>query len=78
VFERLLRERALVGGERRVDGIDGRADPEPEIGCHLIVARARGMQPPGRRPDQLGQARLDVHVNVFKLALEFELARFDL
>ena len=58
--------------------VDRVAHPEPEIGRDLIVARARGMQPPRRRPDQLGEPALDVHVNVFERALEVEFAGFDL
>src|SRR6202035_4579125 len=49
---------------RRMRGIDGVADIEPEIGRHLVVARARGMQPPGGGPDQFAQPALDIHVNV--------------
>ena len=78
VFERLLGERALVGGKRRVEGVDRGPHPEPEIGRDLVVARARGMQPPRRRPDQLGEPALDVHVDVFERALELELAGLDL
>ena len=46
--ERLLGQRALKVGERGVERVDGVAHPQPEIGRHLIVARARGVQPPGR------------------------------
>jgi hypothetical protein len=35
------------------------------------------MQPSGRRTDQFGQPRLDIHVNVFELAREDKLALFD-
>src|SRR5262249_59392127 len=47
MLKRLLRERALVGGERTIDRIDLVAYPELEVGSDLIVARARSMQPPG-------------------------------
>ena len=76
--QRLLGERALIGGERRIDPVDGIAHPEPEIGRDLIVARARRMQPPGGRPDQLGEPALDIHMDVFERALEGELAALDL
>src|SRR5215831_14419586 len=66
VFERLLRERALVGGERRIDGIDRGLDPQPETGRDLVVARARGVQPPRRRPDQLGEPAFHVHMDVLE------------
>src|SRR5580704_15882815 len=70
VLERLLGERALIGGERAVDLIDGIAHPQPEIGCDLVVARARGVQPPRRRPDQLREPALDIHMDVLEGALE--------
>ena len=39
--------------ELAVERVDRVADPEAEIGRHLVVARARGMEPAGRRADQL-------------------------
>ena len=78
MIERLLGQRPLIGGERAVDAVDGVAHPEPEIGRHLIVARARGVQPPGGRPDQLREPALDVHMDVLERALEGELAGLDL
>ena len=78
VIERLLRQRPLIGRERGVDLVDGVAHPEPEVGRDLIVARARGMQAPGGRPDQLGEPAFDVHVDVLQRALEGELAGLDL
>ena len=68
--ERLLGQRPLVGRERAVERVDRVAHPEPEVGRHLVVARARGVQPPGRRPDQLGEPALDVHMDVFQRPLE--------
>ena len=62
----------------RVDGVDGRADPQAEIGRDLVVARACGVQPSGRRPDQLGEAALHVHVDVLERTLELEFAALDL
>ena len=41
--------------ELGVEPVDGLAQPEAEIHRHLIVARAGGMEPPGRRADQLAQ-----------------------
>ncbi len=56
----------------------GFAHPEAEIGRHLVVARARGVQPPGGRADQLGQPLLDVKVNVLEFTFEGEAALVDL
>ena len=78
MLQRLLGERALVAREHHVDGIDGSAHPQPEVGRHLVVARARGVQSPGGRPDQFREPALDIHVDVFERALELELAAFDL
>ena len=75
--QRLLGERALIAGERGIKRVNGIAHPQPEIGRHLIVARARGMQPAGRLADQLGQPALHVHVDVFERPLERELAGLD-
>ena len=65
-FQRLRHAKALV------------LDPQAEIHGHLVVARARRVQPSCRRPDQLGQPRLDIHVDVLELFRELELARLDL
>ena len=78
IGQRLRRERGLQAGKGGVDPVDGIADPEPEIGRDLIVARAGGVQAAGGRADQFGQAGLDVEVDVFERARECELARLDL
>ena len=52
--------------------------PEAKIERHLVVARAGRVQTSGGRADQIAKPRLDVHVDVFKPAREFELAAFDL
>ena len=75
---RLRRERRLQGMELADDLVDRVAHPEPEIGRHLVVARARRVQPPGGVADQLLQPRLDVHVDVFERAREGEAAFGDL
>ena len=76
--QRFLGERLLIAGQRRVDVVDRVAHPELEVGRDLVVARTRRMQTPGRRPDQLREPQLDVHMDVFERALEAELARFHL
>ena len=77
VRQRLLRECLLIAHERIVERADGGPDPETEIGRHLVVARARGMQPPGRRPDQLGKPAFHVHMDVLQRAAEGEGAGLD-
>ena len=74
----LAGERALIGGELLIDAVNRVADPEPEIGCNLIITRTRGVEPAGRWPNQFGQPRLDVHMNVLECALEAKFAALDL
>ena len=74
----LVDQRRLKRLQLAVDPVDRVAHPEPEIGRHLIVARARGVQAPGRRADQFGEPRLDIHVDVLVLGLERKFAGFDL
>ena len=78
VLQRLLRQRLLVVAEQAVDVVDPVTHPQPEVGRDLVIARARGVQPAGRRADQHGQPALDVHMNVLERALELELAGADL
>ncbi len=61
-----------------VEAVDGVAHPQAEIGGDLVVAAARGVQAPAGLADAFGQARLDVHVDVFERLVEGEAARFDL
>ena len=54
------------------------ADPQPQVGGNLIVAAAAGVQLAADIADPLDQRPLDVHVNVFQLLAEFELAGGDI
>ncbi|MNN39819.1 hypothetical protein D3C81_1538710 [compost metagenome] len=45
--------------------VAGVAHPQAEVRRHLIIAAARRVQTPRRLADQLRQAGLDVHVDVF-------------
>ena len=55
---------------------------KPKIGRHLVIARARRMQPPGCLTDNLSQPCLNIHMNIFKRARKIKCAginfRFDL
>ena len=57
--------------------VDGVAHPEAEIGRHLVIARARGVEAAGSRPDQLAEPRLDVEVDVLVLGAERKAPRLD-
>ncbi len=52
--------------------------PEAEVERDLVVARAGGVQAAGGGADQRREPCLDIHVDVFELAGEFEIAAFDL
>ncbi len=54
------------------------ADPEFEICRHLVIARPAGVQAARRFTDDLFQAGLDVHVNVFEGCRKFESPALDL
>jgi len=69
------RLQATQGGQHAADGV---LQVEAQVGGHLIVAGASGVQAVGSRADLLPQAGLDVHVNVFQLAPELEPAGLDL
>ncbi len=74
-----LREKCLL---QRGQPLDGRialvANPEPEIGRHLVVPRPRRVKPPGGRADHLLQPRLHIHVDVFERARKGEVSALDL
>ena len=61
-----------------VESIERVAHPELEVGHHLVVARARGVELATGLADQIGQARLDVHVDVLERRLKGESAALDL
>ena len=65
----------IDGGERRF------AEPtaiKPEIGRDLVVPRTPRVELAADGADELGEARFDVHVHVFAIAPEHELAALDL
>ena len=64
------------GGADQLAG--GVAAEEAERGRHLVVARARRVQPAGAGADQLGEPGFDVHVDVLEPAREPEVAAIDL
>ena len=54
------------------------AQIEADIKGDLIVARTGGVQLAADRSDALGESRFDIHVNIFKADLEFEVAGVDI
>ena len=63
------------GGIEMVDCV---AHPKVEVGRHLVVPGARGVEPSRGVADQFGQPMFDIHVNVLERAREFERPVLDL
>ena len=55
---------AIQRGDEATQLIDLVAQPQAQVGRHLVVARARGMQPLARIADERGEASLDVEMHV--------------
>ena len=55
-----------------------RRGPEPQVGDHLIVAAAGGVQLAADVAEPLDQRLLDVHVDVFQLGAQRKLALLQL
>ncbi len=72
-----VEQRLLQVAHHRVDPVDRSAHPQPQIGRDLVVARARGVQASRGRPDQFGEPRLDIDVNVLIRIAEGKAAVFD-
>ena len=60
------------------NGVDVVAQVQADVGGHLIVARAAGVQSLAGVADPLGQPRLDVHVDIFQRHRPVEFAALDL
>ena len=59
-------QRALEIEQRAIESIDRPAKPEPEVGRHLVVPRAAGVELAGHRADPIRQRRLEVEVDVLE------------
>ena len=71
-------ERPHHVGDLRAKAVDRLAHPQAEIGRHLVVAAAPGVQALAGLADPLGQPRLDVHVDVLQRLGERKHAGRDL
>mmetsp|Transcript_69589 Transcript_69589/g.163584 ORF Transcript_69589/g.163584 Transcript_69589/m.163584 type:complete len:415 (-) Transcript_69589:1059-2303(-) len=74
----LVHQHALKRRQQAVDLVDLAAQPEPHVGGHLVVAAAAGVQALAGDAHALGQASLDVEVNVLQVQLPVEPASLDL
>jgi hypothetical protein len=68
----------LVGLEQRLEPVDLLAQPEADVGGHLVVARAAGVQALAGVADQRGEALLDVEMHVLVVERPLELLGLDL
>ena len=67
-------QRSLAGAESGQNAVDRVAQVEPDVGRHLVVAAAAGMQALAGVTDFGGQCGLDVEVDVFLVERPGELA----
>ena len=74
----LVQQNAHQAMNLRAHMVERVAHIKPEIGGHLVIARARRMQPPRRRADKLAQPRLNIHMNIFQRPRKGECAVFNL
>ncbi len=72
-----LDQRALQLAQQAGDQVDLAAQPQADVGGHLVVAAAAGVQAFAGVAHQLRQARLDVQVHVFQRQLPVERVALD-
>ena len=77
VFLGHLDQRRLQFAQQAGDQVDLAAQPQADVGGHLVVAAAAGVQALAGVAHQLRQARLDVQVDVFQGQLPLERAALD-
>ncbi|MCY1421274.1 hypothetical protein D9M71_369240 [compost metagenome] len=73
----LLQQALLQAGDFGEDDVDLVAQPQADVGGHLVVARTAGVQLLAGDADAVGQACLDVHVHVFQVDAPVEAAGLD-
>ena len=71
-------QRRLHALQQRHHAIEFAAQPEADVGGDLVVARSSRVQPLAGIPHEIGQAFLDVQVNVLEFQVPLEAALFDL
>ena len=58
---------SLQGGQQRAQIVDRVAQPKPDVGGDLVIARAGGVQPFAGIADQFGQTFFDIQMHVFEI-----------
>ena len=76
VSARCQQRRLQLAAERSIQLSDRVHHPQAEIGRHLVVAAAPGMQLAAHRADQFGQAAFDRGVDIFIAGSEEKISRF--
>ena len=71
---REIKQAALECGDERERLVDGCAQVKPDVGCHLVIARAARMQPLAGVTHERDQTLLDVEVNIFEVDRPGELS----
>ena len=71
-------QRFLQRTQQGQDLVGGVTQPQPDVGGDLVVARAGRVQALAGITDQLGQALLDVEVDILQIQRPREAARGDL
>ena len=69
-----VHQSGLQTGDLAQDGIDGIPQIETDVGGHLIVTGASGVQLLAGNADALGQSCFNIHVHVFQFHRPGELA----
>jgi hypothetical protein len=77
LFRQVEQRRAQLA-QQSDNVVDCRAQVKPDVGRHLIVARASGMQPLARIADQFGEPLFDIQMHVFEVKQPLELPGSDL
>ena len=72
-----VHQRPLQADDPRDEPVHGPPGPQPEVGGHLVVARAAGVQLAAHAADALGEQRLEVHVDVLEGRIPGDRPRFD-
>jgi len=77
-FSAKANQRALQVSDFKVCSADFRDEPKSYIGCDLVVPAPACVQFFPCRANLANQRRLDVHVNIFAIAVPLEFAGLDL
>ena len=78
IFRRAINDRLLQFDDQSLNFSRLTSDVQMHVERDLIISRASGVESAARLADPISQCLLDVHMNVFELDTELELAAIDL